>query len=86
VIQNSIPIITPGYRLQEEKDHVVLLYPEGLIELNQSGAAILQHCNGHHSITDIVAKIEQLYPGADIKADVIEFLEIAHEKGWVQFI
>ena len=32
----------------------------------------------------IVADLERAFPGADLRSDVIEFLEHAHEKGWIR--
>jgi len=61
----------------------VLLYPEGLIRLPGSAGEIIQHVDGSASVNGIIAALEKQYPGADLKQDVIDFLENAHDKGWI---
>ena len=51
----------------------VLLYPEGVVLLNDTGAAILELCDGRRSIIDIAATLEERYH-CDVTADVIEYL------------
>ena len=77
--------IATGYRLQWEaaQDSHVLLYPEGMITLNESAATILQEMNGARSADDIVHELEQRFPDADLEADIVEFLEHAHERRWI---
>jgi pyrroloquinoline quinone biosynthesis protein D len=61
-----------------EYDHVrarpVLQYPEGAMLLNDSGAEILSLCDGTRTVGDIAASLGAKY-GADVSADVSEFLE-----------
>jgi pyrroloquinoline quinone biosynthesis protein D len=51
----------------------VLLYPEGAVLLNDTGAAILELVDGARTIADIVALLGERY-GADVTADVTEYL------------
>jgi pyrroloquinoline quinone biosynthesis protein D len=51
----------------------VLLYPEGAVLLNDSGAAILQLCDGSRTVKEIVAVLTDRYQ-ADVSTDVIEYL------------
>jgi pyrroloquinoline quinone biosynthesis protein D len=51
----------------------VLLYPEGAVLLNDTGAAILELCNGTHTVDQIVTILTERY-GADVGADVTEYL------------
>lgn len=62
----------------------VLLYPEGLIKLPGSAGEIMQRIDGKASAEDIVRSLEQAFPGADLQQDVIDFLEVAHDKGWIR--
>lgn len=62
----------------------VLLYPEGLIKLTESAGEILKRIDGKASADDVVQSLEQAFPGADLKQDVIDFLEVAHDKGWIR--
>jgi coenzyme PQQ biosynthesis protein PqqD len=51
----------------------VLLYPEGVVLLNDTGAAILDLCDGRRSIADIAATLGERYH-CDVTGDVIEYL------------
>ncbi len=62
----------------------VLLYPEGMVQLPGSSGEILKRVNGTANVGEIVADLERAFPGYDLKADVIEFLETAHGKGWIR--
>jgi pyrroloquinoline quinone biosynthesis protein D len=78
--------IAPGYRFQwEEAQQVyVLLYPEGMITLNDAASEILKRCDGSRTASSIIADLEQQFPGAELKNDVLEFLEDARDKGWIR--
>jgi len=52
----------------------VLLYPEGAVLLNDTGAAILELCDGARSVTDIVTILNERYH-VDVEADVTEYLD-----------
>ena len=51
----------------------VLLYPEGAVLLNDTGAAILELCNGTRTVSQIVSILTERYQ-ADVAADVTEYL------------
>jgi len=72
-------------RLQwdEVRRRHVLLYPEGLVALNPTGAEILELCDGHRSVADISRTLEQRYAAAGIERDVQEFLAGLTAKGLV---
>jgi pyrroloquinoline quinone biosynthesis protein D len=74
------------YRFQWEPAQAsfVLLYPEGLVQLPGSAGEIMQRVDGKRSLEDIVKDLESTFPGADLRADVVEFLEMAHGKGWIR--
>ena len=74
------------YRFQWEPAQAsfVLLYPEGLVKLPGSAGEIMQRVDGKRSVEDIVKDLESTFPGTDLRADVIEFLEMAHGKGWIR--
>lgn len=52
----------------------VLLYPEGAMFLNDSGAAILALCDGTRTLAQVAAELSARYNGADVSADVTEYL------------
>ena len=51
----------------------VLLYPEGAVLLNDTGAAILELCNGARTVGEIVGILTERYQ-ADVACDVTEYL------------
>jgi pyrroloquinoline quinone biosynthesis protein D len=73
------------YKLQWEpaQNAWVMLYPEGLVKLTESAGEILKRIDGNTSTFDIIKQLEAAYPGADLKQDVIDFLEHTYNKGWV---
>jgi len=62
----------------------VLLYPEGMVKLNSSAAAIMSRCDGIRTVADIVADIERTYGVTGLEADVIAFVAMAREKSWLE--
>jgi pyrroloquinoline quinone biosynthesis protein D len=81
----DVPLIPPRFRLQwEPAQHAhVLLYPEGMVKLSDSAAQILKRVDGVASISAIIDDLERAFPGVELTSDVMEFLTIAHERGWI---
>jgi pyrroloquinoline quinone biosynthesis protein D len=52
----------------------VMLYPEGAMFLNDTGQAILELCDGAHTVGEIIRLLGERY-GADVGADVTEYLD-----------
>mgnify|MGYP003950324373 CR=1 FL=1 len=79
------PRITAGLRLQWEpaQDCHVLLYPEGMVKLNQSAGEILKRCDGERSVAAIVADLEAAFSVQGLGGEVQAFLEIAHRQRWL---
>lgn len=87
VMNSAIPVITPGYRLQKNigEEKYSLLYPEGLVELNDTAALVLLLCDGQNTIEKILSTLGERFPQADVGGDVSEFLEVAHGNGWIKY-
>jgi len=83
-VDNAIQL-SPTYRLQweEAQNMFVLLYPEGLIELNQSSAEILQVCDGNNALADIVSALEKKFDTSGLESDITNFLNTALDNGWI---
>ena len=79
------PKLARLFRMQyEEVQQVyVLLYPEGMVKLNQSASEILKRCDGERDVHAIIADIEQSFNATGLEKDVTGFLEIATERGWI---
>jgi pyrroloquinoline quinone biosynthesis protein D len=61
----------------------VLLYPEGMVRLSASAAAILTRADGTRTVQALVHSLEEAFPGADLRDDVLDFLRLAGERGWI---
>ncbi|HEU5293348.1 MAG TPA: pyrroloquinoline quinone biosynthesis peptide chaperone PqqD [Burkholderiaceae bacterium] len=81
------PRIGSGFRLQWEPAQSchVLLYPEGMVKLNQSAGEILKRCDGARSLDDIVRDLEAAFNAQDLKNDVHAFIDIAAKQRWLQW-
>ncbi|MCG9783237.1 pyrroloquinoline quinone biosynthesis peptide chaperone PqqD [Vibrio brasiliensis] len=89
VSTDSTPELNPLFRLQYEQAQscYVLLYPEGMVKLNQSAAEILKQVNGVDSVSLIHQKLTAQFPEAsDILSDIKEFLAIAYDKKWIRYV
>lgn len=77
---------SPTHRLQweEAQQKDVILYPEGMVELNQSSAEILKLCDGSRKLEQIVAELEQKFETTGLRNDIIAFLEVALQNGWIR--
>ena len=75
-----------GYRFQFEpvQDAYVLLYPEGLIKLNQTAGLILSKIDGQRTLGEIIADLNSQFPDADIRADVEAFFSEAMTNRWLE--
>ena len=82
-----IPEIASTHRFQweEVQDCHVIMYPEGMVKLGDSSAEILKLCDGKNDVSAIIKMLLQQYPDAELDNDVIKFLEVAHENGWIQY-
>ena len=83
--ESSVPSLNPLFRLQYEdaQESWVLLYPEGMVKLNQSASEIMQRCDGQKTINDIVAELEVAFDTEVKVSDVSGFVEVAMEQNWL---
>ncbi len=77
---------SPLHRLQweEAQQKYVILYPEGMVELNQSSAEILKCCDGSRNLGQIVSELEQTFATTGLTNDITAFLEVALQNGWIK--
>lgn len=80
------PMWRQGYRYQYEpaqKGHV-LLYPEGMIKLNESAALIGGLIDGERDVAAIIAQLDKQFPGVpELAEDIEQFMEVARAEHWI---
>lgn len=82
----AVPRINPMFRFQWEpaQDCFVLLYPEGMVQLNGPAGEILQFVDGQRSVQEIIDALLEKYPGAEgLADDVVEFVNDARGQNWL---
>ena len=65
------------------RERQVLLAPEGVLVLNQIGAAILGLCDGERTVVEIVEELRERYNRVD-GDEVRDFLARLVAKRWVE--
>ena len=92
--KNSIQALSKGlfklnrtYRLQYESARGchVLLFPEGMVELNETASLILGLCLNDISLMELLELLENKFPDVDLKNDVEDFLLSAFEEKWLEY-
>ena len=81
----AVPRVGPGFRLQWEpaQSCFVLLYPEGMVKLNQSAGEIMKRCDGRRDTAAIVADLEAAFSTAGLEGDVLAFIDLAATQRWL---
>jgi pyrroloquinoline quinone biosynthesis protein D len=80
------PLLNRRFRMQYEpaQEAHVLLYPEGMVRLNQSAAEILKRCDGNATVDEIIAQLETAFNPTGLRDDVLGMLSHAQEKDWIR--
>jgi pyrroloquinoline quinone biosynthesis protein D len=82
------PRLATGCRWGSHQDEPIILYPEGMIRLQDTGRSILELCNGERTVQEIVASLALRYSNADqvrIRTDVATFLDSLNQKRIVDY-
>lgn len=85
---DSRPTIHRHFRLQWEpaQNAYVLLYPEGMVKLNDSAGEILSLCTGERSVQTIIDLLSEKFPEAeDIRTDILEFFADPGVQPWLTY-
>ena len=79
------PRLSRLFRLQFEsaQNAWVLLYPEGMVQLNASAAEILRRCDGQRHFDDIVAELQALFNVQGIREQVAALVQEGQRRGWI---
>ena len=81
------PTLRQGFRLQWEprQDCHVLLYPEGMIKLNDSAALIGGLIDGRRDVAAIIGELARQFPDvAELGDDIEQFMEVARAQHWIE--
>ena len=70
------PKLARLFRMQweEAQGAYVLLYPEGMVKLNQSAGEILKRCDGERDVQAIITDIEHTFNATGLEKDVTGFI------------
>lgn len=79
----DVPALEEKCRLQWEEDEPVLLYPEGVVQLNQAGFQILDLVDGETSTEKIIETLQERHDRDDLTEDVETFLSGLREEGLI---
>lgn len=77
-----LPVLAMGarYRWDKVRNQHQLVFPEGMIVLNETSTAIVRLCDGR-SADDLIATLKDTYPGSEPADDVHEFLRDLADRG-----
>ena len=81
----AFPKLSRLFRLQFEsaQDAWVLLYPEGMVQLNQSAAEILRRCDGRRHFDDIVIELQTLFGVSGLRPQIEALVQEGQRRGWI---
>jgi pyrroloquinoline quinone biosynthesis protein D len=81
--------LAPGCRLNEKSpSQRVLLMPERALRLNGPSLEIIERCDGHHTVGDIITDLQKKYSQAQpekIESDILEYLGRLHDQRALDF-
>ncbi len=79
--------VNSHFQLQYEESQkcFVLLYPEGMVQLNQSAGEIMNLCTGELTSKQIVKALEEKFNVDNLKNDVDAFVKEAFTREWLEY-
>ncbi|MFN3630377.1 MAG: pyrroloquinoline quinone biosynthesis peptide chaperone PqqD [Casimicrobiaceae bacterium] len=80
------PRLARQFRLQFEpvQQRWVLLYPEGMVQLNESASEILRRCDGTRTVVELVTELEHAYDTSGIGPEIEALLAEGQRRGWIE--
>lgn len=82
--QHSRPVLARGVRLRDDPitGEPILLYPEGVLELDETTHDIVRRCSGNATLESIVSALAEEYEidAETLQSDVCECLEQLRER------
>ncbi|MEY4882682.1 MAG: pyrroloquinoline quinone biosynthesis peptide chaperone PqqD [Pseudomonadota bacterium] len=82
---DALPRLNKLFRLQweEVQKSYVLLYPEGMVQLNASAGEIMRRCNGQTTVDALVADIEAAFGQTGLRSQIEQLLAQAYSRRWL---
>ncbi len=68
------------YRRDTIREQHQIVYPEGVLVLNETGHQIVTRCDGR-LVSEIITSLGEVFGDAEVSEDVIEFLQSLFDKG-----
>ena len=80
-------IVNRHYKLQYERvrQSYVLMYPEGVVTLNNSASEILKLCDGSRDLGGLRMMLAQSYDATDVDRHLDGFVRQALNNRWVEY-
>ena len=78
--------LAPGCRVDGgtgKKGVVVLVCPNGNVQLNRMAETILRLCDGSRARDEVVAEVVRRSHPHTRPVEIIEFLDVARSRGWI---
>ena len=83
------PRLAPGCRLNAASErHRILLMPERALRLNGPSLAIVELCDGEHTVEQIIRDLQGLFSKAapqKVEDDILDYLGRLHEDRALDF-
>ena len=82
----AVYALSPGHRMQWEEAQQcwVVLYPEGMVRLNDSAAEILRRCDGTAPLSAVIEDLEHSFAAEGLTGDVLDMVSAALGQGWLR--
>ena len=79
------PRLNKMFRLQweEVQQSYVLLYPEGMVQLNASAGEIMRRCDGQTTVDALVGDLEAAFGQTDLRSQIEQLLAQAYARRWL---
>lgn len=87
MLKEKLLVVNNHFQLQyeEAQECFVLLYPEGMVQLNQSAGEIMNLCTGEYDFATIVDMLEEKFEVSSLDKEVEAFLTEAIERKWIEY-
>jgi len=88
LVDTSVPRLAEGCRWSGTTEAPVVVSPEGTVQVEGTGRVILELCDGHFTLAEIMQKLQvqfMLAPKDKMQSDVRAFLEQLHAERIVDY-